>query len=49
MESYTPQLGPLLPELKNAYDRKNTDDDDCCHDNYDGDYGVFYDNDDKNE
>ena len=32
-----------------AYDKKITDDDyDRCHDNYDGDYGNFDDNDDKN-
>ena len=32
-----------------AYDRKITDDDnDCYHDNFDGNFGHFDDNDDKN-
>ena len=32
-----------------AYDGKNTDDDNnCCHDNFDQNFGNFDDNDDKN-
>ena len=47
----TPQFGQLyrlFPADKNVYGRKNTDDDNnCCHDIFDQNFGNFDDTDDK--
>ena len=47
----TPQFGHQSGQKKRRFARmteKNTDDDNnCCHDNFDQNFGNFYDNDDK--